>query len=73
MVAEIPCHVVKSLSKQLMACRSSAEPVPGASASTASCNPSGRQAEQELAGDAAKEKGLQRGDNIFYWTLSKRQ
>lgn len=67
-MAEIPCHVVKSLSKQLIACRPSAEPVPRASASTTSRNPSsrqaggqaGRQAERELAGGAAKKKGLQR-------------
>lgn len=74
MVAEIPCHVVKSLSKQLMACRPSVEPVPRALASTTSYNPSGRrQAKRELAGGSAKKKGLQREDNIFYWTPSKRQ
>lgn len=72
-VAEIPCHAVKSPSE---AAHQPGEPRrnlrPELRASTASCNTSGF-AERDLAGGAAKSKGLQREDNIFYWKPSKRQ
>lgn len=66
-MAEIPCHAVKSPSE---AARQPGDPQLRAGA--ASCNTSGL-AERDLAGSAAKSKGLQREDNIFYWKPSKRQ
>lgn len=66
-MAEIPCHAVKPPSE---AAHRPGDPQLRASA--ASCNTSGL-AERALAGSAAKSKGLQREDNIFYWKPSKRQ
>lgn len=66
-MAEIPCHAVKS---PFEAVHQPGDPQLWASA--ASCNTSGL-AERDLAGSAAKSKGLQREDNIFYWKPSKRQ
>lgn len=66
-MAEIPCHAVKSPLKQL-----TSPEIRSCGPGAASCNTS-ELAERDLAGSAAKSKGLQREDNIFYWKPSKRQ